>query len=90
MSTPYAYARELLAGGRGVLVPPGSPDALADALAELLIDPERRATISRRAYALGRPMTWPTVGAAYRELFDRAAAAGGGAAARPVEQPVRA
>ena len=36
VSTPYAYARERLAGGRGVLVAPGSTDALAGALIGLL------------------------------------------------------
>ncbi|HSS35645.1 MAG TPA: glycosyltransferase family 4 protein, partial [Patescibacteria group bacterium] len=69
VSTPYAYARELLAGGRGVLVPPAAPEALGTALAELLAEPERRAAISRRAYAYGRGMIWRTVGAAYADVF---------------------
>ncbi len=69
VSTPYAYARELLAAGRGVLVPPSSPGHLAEALVELLGDHERRTAFARRAYAHGRTMTWPRVGAAYRELF---------------------
>ena len=75
ISTPYLYARELLAGGRGVLVPPASPEALAEQIVGLLLDPDRRAAIARRAYAQGRQMTWPTVGAAYRDLID--AVAGG-------------
>ena len=69
-STPYLYARELLAGGRGVLVPPASPAALAEQIVGLLLDPDRRAEIARRAYARGRRMTWTTVGAAYRNLIE--------------------
>ena len=36
VSTPYTYARELLADGRGVLVEPGSPDRFAEALDRVL------------------------------------------------------
>jgi glycosyltransferase involved in cell wall biosynthesis len=75
VSTPYLYAREMLAGDRGVLVPPGSPDALAESLTSLLLDRERREAYAQRAFARGRRMTWPTVGAAYRELFDEVAGA---------------
>lgn len=73
VSTPYAYAAEVLAEGRGVLIPPASPDALAEAVADLLGDPERRAAVGRRAYAYSRPMVWRAVGAAYAQVFDRAA-----------------
>jgi glycosyltransferase involved in cell wall biosynthesis len=71
VSTPYAYAAELLADGRGVLVPPGSPSALAAALSEVLDDHSLRAAIGRRAYAHSRRMAWPAVGAQYRRLFER-------------------
>ena len=40
VSTPYAYASELLDDGRGLLVPPGSPAAWADALIGLLENDE--------------------------------------------------
>ncbi len=70
VSTPYLYAREVLAGNHGVLVPPGSPSSLGTVLVELLRDRERRAALAARAYARGRTMIWPTVGRAYRELFD--------------------
>ena len=46
VSTPYAYALERLAGGRGTLVAPASSKALADAFIELLGD--RRATTGHR------------------------------------------
>jgi glycosyltransferase involved in cell wall biosynthesis len=73
VSTPYAYAAELLAGGRGILVPPGSPARFAAALNEVLADDGQRAALGRRAYEHSRGMVWPEVGAAYRGVFARAA-----------------
>jgi glycosyltransferase involved in cell wall biosynthesis len=74
VSTPYVYAMELLADGRGVLVPPGSPSAFATALGTLLGDPAQRAQIGARAFSYSRRMLWPEVGAQYKSLFARAAA----------------
>lgn len=71
VSTPYVYAEELLADGRGVLVAPGSPIKLAAALSGLIGDPVLRARIGSRAHAFSRRMVWPAVGAEYRELFAR-------------------
>jgi glycosyltransferase involved in cell wall biosynthesis len=71
VSTPYAYAAELLAEGRGVLVPPGSPAALATALNDVLGDDEWRAVLGRRAYEHSRGMVWREVGAEYSRLFRR-------------------
>ncbi len=69
VSTPYAYARELLADGRGQLVPFGEPEALADAVAQFLTDPAVRDRARRLAYRHGRSMTWPVVGERYRQVF---------------------
>jgi glycosyltransferase involved in cell wall biosynthesis len=69
VSTPYAYAAELLADGRGMLVPPGSAGGFATAINSVLGDPELRAAIGRRAYAHTRGMVWSAVGAQYRSLF---------------------
>ncbi len=74
VSTPYAYAAELLADGRGVLVPPGSPALLAAALSKVLEDAELRTTLGRRAYQYSRGMVWSEVGAEYRRLFERVGA----------------
>ena len=74
VSTPYTYAAELLADGRGVLVPPGSTAEMGAALSQLLGDPDGRAAIGRRAHAYSRRMIWPAVGEAYAALFTRVAA----------------
>ncbi len=74
VSTPYAYAAELLADGRGILVAPGSPTKFAAALNRVLDDSELRDAIGRRAYAYSRNMVWSEVGDAYRRLFERIAA----------------
>ncbi len=71
ISTPYTYAAELLADGRGLLVPPGSAPDLAAALATVLGDDSLRAALGRRAYAHSRGMVWSSVGAQYRRVLDR-------------------
>jgi glycosyltransferase involved in cell wall biosynthesis len=73
VSTPYAYATELLADGRGILVEPHSPSSLSDAIVTVLSDDELRHTIERRAYAYTRGMIWSAVGAEYGRLFSRVA-----------------
>lgn len=75
ISTPYLYAREMLAGGRGVLVPFSDSAGLARAAALLLTDDRLRERIRRRAYGHVRPMFWPNVGRSYHTLFQRVAAA---------------
>lgn len=62
ISTPYVHAQELLADAHGVLVPFGSPDAIAEAANALLDDPAWLARMQRRAYARGRGMTWKCYG----------------------------
>jgi glycosyltransferase involved in cell wall biosynthesis len=71
VSTPYAYAAELLGNGRGILVPPASAADLARALNDVIGDRDLRAAIGRRAYEYSRRMVWSAVGAEYRRLFDQ-------------------
>ncbi len=73
VSTPYAYALERLAHGRGKIVSAGDPGALAGAFIELLQDPALRASLGRNAYAYSRGMVWSEVGAEYRRIFTLAA-----------------
>lgn len=75
VSTPYAYAADLLAEGRGILVPPDSPADLAKALVEVMGDDELRSSLGRAAYEYSRRMVWSKVGAQYRALFQRVGAA---------------
>ena len=72
ISTPYAYARELLADGRGILVPWKDPSAIAAEVVGLLDDPEKRMELRLRAARHGRAMLWPAVAHAYLRSFERA------------------
>ncbi len=74
ISTPYRYARELLADGRGVLVPWKDAGAIAREVLAILGDGGKRDALERRASELGKTMSWPVVAAAYMESFERAAA----------------
>src|SRR5437667_795043 len=69
VSTPYWHARELLADGRGVLVPFGDAAAIGSEIAELLTDDDRRQAMCRRAYAVSRTMTWERAAERYVAAF---------------------
>jgi glycosyltransferase involved in cell wall biosynthesis len=79
ISTPYPYAEELLADGRGVLVPFGSSAAVADRVLRLLDYPEERQALSERAYRHGRCMIWSSVAAHYLRVFRDVAQEGANA-----------
>lgn len=72
ISTPYWYAEELLADGRGLLVPWRDPKAIANRVVDLLADDEARLSLRRRAAAFGREMVWPRVARKYAACFERA------------------
>jgi glycosyltransferase involved in cell wall biosynthesis len=74
ISTPYWYAEEMLADGRGALVPFKDPAALADQVVDLLDNEAGRHAMRKRAYLFGRAMIWPQVAHRYMESFDRARA----------------
>jgi glycosyltransferase involved in cell wall biosynthesis len=75
VSTPYLYAREVLADGRGLLVPFGGGEPLADATLRFLTDPEFHQATRRLAYEYAQPMFWPVVGRRYLNHFSRIARA---------------
>jgi glycosyltransferase involved in cell wall biosynthesis len=72
VSTPYWHAAELLAGGVGMLVPFGDSGAFAARITELLDRPDTLEEMSRRAWSVGRSMTWPALARAYVAIFEEA------------------
>jgi len=70
VSTPYWYAQELLADGRGRLVPFKDPDAIAEQLLNLLGNDLERDAIRKRAYQHSRDMIWKVVGQNYLDVFE--------------------
>ncbi len=72
VSTPYWHASELLAGGRGILVPFGDAAATGAQIAALLGDAPRLRSMRERAYAGSRSMTWEKTAARYLSVFAQA------------------
>lgn len=71
VSTPYWYAREMLADGRGRIVPFQDPAALADQINDLFTHEVERHAMRKRAYIFCRDMVWKEVARQYLGLFGQ-------------------
>ncbi|HBV99151.1 MAG: hypothetical protein JL50_07175 [Peptococcaceae bacterium BICA1-7] len=69
VSTPYHYAQEVLAEGRGHLVPFNNPKALARTLSGVFSHQEDMRKTRLAAYEYGRSMIWSRVAELYHGLF---------------------
>ncbi|MBF0253174.1 MAG: glycosyltransferase family 4 protein [Candidatus Omnitrophica bacterium] len=67
VSTPFWHAEELLADGRGCLVPFNDPTEMSNAINELLSNDRKRESMRAKAYKYGRSMIWKEVA---RQHFD--------------------
>ncbi len=76
VSTPYWYAEEMLADGRGLLTEFADAAGMAEGLRRLLSDEVECNQIRKRAYQFTRSMIYDEVGHRYLEAFSRAAEAG--------------
>lgn len=100
ISTPYWHATELLADGRGALVPFDDSPAIADTTIKLLDDRRTLQMMRELAYGYARHMVWERVAQSYMRSFVRARADHKQVAretfgiqvgeARPVNQPLSA
>jgi len=68
ISTPYWYATELLADGRGRLFGFNNSDELAGILLELFDHPDQLKALQQKASAYGKEISWPRVGEKYIAL----------------------
>jgi hypothetical protein len=86
VSTPYAHAREILADGVGVLVPPNDPIGIATAVDELFSDASKLASLRLRSYARGRSTIWSEFAARSGGIIAEVLPQSG--PARPATKPV--
>jgi len=73
VSTPFWHAEELLADGRGRLVPIEDANALAEQVLSLLDDEVAFNAMRKRAYTYCRNMVWSSVARSYLDLFEEVA-----------------
>ncbi len=69
VSTPYRYATEMLADGRGRLSAFRDADALAENMIDLLEHPEVKSGIEAKASVLGQTIRWSEIASTYAALF---------------------
>jgi len=71
VATQFPHAREVLAGGAGLLVPHRDPAAIAAALRSVIVRGEVMTKITAAAAAAAPRLQWPVIADQYRELAGR-------------------
>ncbi len=70
ISTPYWYATEMLAQGRGRIVPFRNPEAIAEQIISLLDNDIERHAMRKKAYTFSREAVWKEVSRKYLQVFS--------------------
>jgi glycosyltransferase involved in cell wall biosynthesis len=70
ISTPYWYATEMLADGRGSIVPFNNPGAIAERIINLLDNDVARHAMRKKAYTFSREAVWKEVSRKYLQIFN--------------------
>lgn len=70
VSTPYRYAMEMLAGGRGLLAGFHDSASLEDCILQLLGNPDLITEMEARTLELGTTMMWSEIAKRYAALFE--------------------
>ena len=70
ISTPYLYAKEILANGRGIIVPFKDSQAIADAVIDIFKNPQKKSALENKTYKFGRLMTWYNIALQHLKLID--------------------
>jgi len=70
ISTPYWYATEMLAEGRGIIVPFNDPDAIAEHINDLFTNDVNLHAMRKKAYMFCREAIWREVSRRYLEVFS--------------------
>ena len=71
VATQFPHAREVLAGGAGLLVPHRDPAAIAAALRSVITHGDVMARMAATATATAPQLLWPVIADQYRELTGR-------------------
>ena len=69
ISTPYIYAKEVLAEGKGQLVKFKDSASIAESVEYLLNHSKEKKEMEQKAYAYGRHMTWANVSLKHLNLY---------------------
>jgi len=70
ISTPYWYAEEILADGKGIIVPFKDSKSIANQICFLLENEGEGHIMRKNAYMFARNMIWKEVARKYLDLFD--------------------
>jgi glycosyltransferase involved in cell wall biosynthesis len=70
ISTPYWYATEMLAEGRGLIVPFNDSGAMAEQINRLFDNDIERHSIRKKAYTFSRGAVWKEVSRKYLQVFN--------------------
>ncbi len=72
VSTPYSYARYMLADGRGLLAEFRDAGSLSDCIRKVMENPQLKAEMEKKTHALGKTMMWSRVAENYLNMFREA------------------